>query len=175
MNLSLVASELSHVVLTGHRCAEVAELWRSCGYVVNGHIVHMSRAVPGGPHEGRLPSVYIKLARTGTVWLICVLACAPVWLSSSAAADEPQMTITATEGKPFSGQVADIHSLVCPVEDLRHEDAAIVWGDDPTTAGTVSVDQAGTGLSVSGTHTYLAAGTYEGSVKLDYECNQVPF
>ena len=85
------------------------------------------------------------------------------------------MTITATEGKPFSGQVADIHSLACPVEDLSHEEATIVWGDDPTTAGTVSVDQAGTGLSVSGTHTYLAAGTYEGSVKLDYECNQVPF
>jgi hypothetical protein len=85
------------------------------------------------------------------------------------------MTIMATEGKPFSGQVADFHSLVCPVANLRHEEASIVWGDDPTTAGTVSTDQAGTGLSVSGTHTYLAVGTYEGSVKLTYECNQVPF
>ncbi len=85
------------------------------------------------------------------------------------------MTIAATEGKPFSGQVADIQSLVCPVQDLSHEEASIVWGDDPTTAGTVSIDQAGTGLSVSGTHTYLATGTYEGSVKLDYECNQVSF
>jgi hypothetical protein len=85
------------------------------------------------------------------------------------------MTIAATEGKPFSGQVADIQSLVCPVQDLSHEEASIVWGDDPTTAGTVSIDQAGTGLAVSGTHTYLATGTYEGSVKLDYECNQVSF
>lgn len=108
--------------------------------------------------------------------VICALGCALVaWSASAATAAEQQMTITATEGKPFSGQVADINSLVCPVEDLRHEEASIVWGDDPTTAGTVSVDQAGTGLSVSGTHTYLAAGTYEGSVKLDYECNQVPF
>jgi hypothetical protein len=96
-------------------------------------------------------------------------------LPSVTSGDEPQITITATEGKPFSGQVADIQSLVCPVEHLSHEEAAIVWGDDPTTAGTVSIDQAGTGLSVSGTHTYLAAGTYEGSVKLDYECNQVAF
>ncbi len=85
------------------------------------------------------------------------------------------MTITATEGKPFSGQVADIQALVCPVKDLSDEQATIVWGDDPSTAGTVSTDQAGTGLSVSGTHTYLAAGTYEGSVKLTYECNRTSF
>jgi hypothetical protein len=85
------------------------------------------------------------------------------------------MTIAATEGKPFSGEVADIHSLVCPVKDLSDEEATIVWGDDPSTAGTVSSDREGTGLSVSGTHTYLAAGTYEGSVKLSYECNQTPF
>jgi hypothetical protein len=116
-----------------------------------------------------------KLARVAMAWLTCVLACALVLLPSSAVGAEPQMTIAATEGKPFSGQVADIKSLVCPVEDLRHEEAAIVWGDDPTTAGTVSIDEAGTGVSVSGTHTYLAADTYEGSVKLDYECNQVPF
>ncbi|MGA9285990.1 MAG: hypothetical protein WBV85_11175 [Solirubrobacteraceae bacterium] len=107
--------------------------------------------------------------------VICVLGCALALVPSAAIGAEPQMTIAATEGKPFSGQVADIHSLVCPVEDLRHEEASIVWGDDPTTAGMVSIDQAGTGLSVSGTHTYLAAGAYEGSVKLDYECNQVPF
>jgi hypothetical protein len=119
--------------------------------------------------------VHPKPVRTVTAWVICVLACALVSLPSSATGDEPQTTITATEGKPFSGQVADIHSLVCPVQDLSHEEAAIVWGDDPTTAGTVGIDQAGTGLSVSGTHTYLATGTYEGSVKLDYECNQTPF
>lgn len=108
-------------------------------------------------------------------WLTCAFACGLVLLPSSAVGAESQMTIAATEGKSFSGQVADIQSLVCPVQDLSHEEASIVWGDDPTTAGTVSIDQAGTGLSVSGTHTYLATGTYEGSVKLDYECNQVSF
>ncbi len=128
----------------------------------------------GGTHEGRLPSVHPKLALAGTVQSICVLACGLALLPSPATGAEPQITITATEGKPFSGQVADIQSLGCPLEHLSHEEAAIVWGDDPTTEGTVSVDQAGIGLSVSGTHTYLAAGTYEGSVKLDYECNQVP-
>ncbi|MGH2912678.1 MAG: hypothetical protein ACRDJ3_09415, partial [Solirubrobacteraceae bacterium] len=116
-----------------------------------------------------------KYARAVTVWVACALACTLVSLPSSATGDEPQMTIVATEGEPFSGQVADIHSFMCPVQELSHEEAAIVWGDDPTTAGTVSIDQEGTGLSVSGTHTYLAAGTYEGSVKLDYECNQVSF
>ena len=124
--------------------------------------------------------MHTKLRPAVTAWVVCVLACALTSLPSAllpsvAAGDEPQITIIATEGKAFSGQVADIKSLVCPVEDLRHEEASIVWGDDPTTAGTVSVDAAGTGLSVSGTHTYAAAGTYEGSVKLDYECNQVQF
>lgn len=112
-----------------------------------------------------------KLARTIKGLAIGVLVCAPLSLASPATAAEPSMTITATEGKPFSGQVADFHSLACQVKNVSHEEASIVWGDDPTTAGTVSVDQAGTGLSVSGKHTYLAAGTYEGSVKLSYECN----
>lgn len=119
--------------------------------------------------------MHLKLARTATAWVLCVLAWALMLAPSSAAGAEPRMTIMATEGEPFSGQVADIHSLVCPVKDLSNEEASIVWGDDPTTAGTVSIDQAGTGLSVSGMHTYLAAGTYEGSVKLDYECNGTPF
>jgi hypothetical protein len=109
------------------------------------------------------------------VWVSCTLGCALALLPASAAAAEASMTITATENKPFSGQVADFHSFVCPLSDLRHEEASIIWGDDPTTAGTVSTDHAGTGLAVSGTHTYLSAGTYEGSVKLRYECNQTPF
>jgi hypothetical protein len=100
-----------------------------------------------------------------------VLWCALAFSSSAADAAEPPMTVLATEGKPFSGQVADIKSLACAVKNLSSAEASIVWGDDPTTEGTVSTDQAGTGVSVSGTHTYLAAGTYEGTVKLDYECN----
>ncbi len=119
--------------------------------------------------------MHLKLARAVAARVVGVLVCALALAPSAAAGAEPPMTIAATEGKPFSGQVADIHSLVCPVTDLRHEQATIVWGDDPSTAGTVSTDQAGTGLSVSGTHTYLAAGSYEGSVKLTYECNQTPF
>jgi hypothetical protein len=118
--------------------------------------------------------VHLGFARGVTARVIGVLACA-LALSPAAAGAEPSMTIVATEGKPFSGQVADIDSLACSVANVRHEEAAIVWGDDPTTAGTVSTDQAGTGLSISGTHTYLAAGTYEGSVKLTYECHQVRF
>jgi hypothetical protein len=120
--------------------------------------------------------VRLKLVRAATAArVICVLACTLVLLPTSIAGATEQTTITATEGQPFSGQVADIRSLVCPVKDLSNEEASIVWGDDPTTAGTVSVDHAGTGLSVSGTHTYLAAGTYEGSVKLTYECNGTSF
>jgi hypothetical protein len=119
--------------------------------------------------------VHLGIARAVAARVVGVLACALVLSPSVAIGAEQSMTIAAIEGKPFSGQVADFHSLVCPVADLHHEEAAIVWGDDPTTAGTVSTDQAGTGLSVSGTHTYLAAGTYEGSVKLTYECNQVQF
>jgi hypothetical protein len=119
--------------------------------------------------------VHLKLARVAAAQIVCVLAYALVLSPSTAGGNEAQMTITATEGKPFSGAVADIHSLVCPVEDLSDEEATIVWGDDPSTAGTVSTDGEGTGLSVSGTHTYLAAGTYEGSVKLSYKCNQTPF
>ena len=121
-----------------------------------------------------------KLRPIAAAWVTVALT-SMLTLSSSAlspstvAGAEPQTKITATEGKPFSGQVADFKSLVCPVQDLSKEEASIVWGDDPTTAGTVSTDQAGTGLSVSGTHTYLAAGTYEGSVKLKYECNATHF
>jgi hypothetical protein len=119
--------------------------------------------------------MHLKLMRTAMAWAFCALACTLAVFPGAAMGAEPGMTITATEGKPFSGQVADFHSFVCPLSDLRHEEASIIWGDDPTTAGTVSTDQAGTGLAVSGTHTYLAAGTYEGSVKLRYECNQTPF
>jgi hypothetical protein len=118
--------------------------------------------------------VYPKLPRGIPGWVICTLAWVALLPAAVSAAEAPT-TITATEGKPFSGQVADFQSFVCPLSDLKHEEASIVWGDDPTTAGTVSTDQAGTGLSVSGTHTYLEAGTYEGSVKLRYECNQTPF
>jgi hypothetical protein len=138
-------------------------------------IVADRRIVRIAEGEGRLPNVHLKLARAVTARVAGVLAYALVLSPSAAIGAEPPMTIAATEGKPFSGQVADIHSLACPVANLRHEEATIVWGDDPTTAGTVSTDQAGTGLSVSGTHSYLAAGTYEGSVKLTYECNQTPF
>ncbi len=117
----------------------------------------------------------LKSSRTTPWSAVFVLACALMSLPSPAAAAEPPITITATEGKPFSGQVADFHSLACSVANLSHEEASIVWGDDPTTAGTVSTDSAGTGLSVSGTHTYVAIGTYEGTVKLHYECNATPF
>ncbi len=119
--------------------------------------------------------MYLKFARAAAAPIICVLAYMLALSPSAAGGDEAQLTITATEGKPFTGEVADIHSLVCPVEDLSDEEATIVWGDDPSTAGTVSPDREGTGLSVSGTHTYLAVGTYEGSVKLTYECNQTQF
>ncbi len=121
-----------------------------------------------------------KLRPIAAAWVTVVLTsiltlCSSALSPSVVAGAEPQTTIQATEGKQFSGQVADVKSLVCPVGDLSHEEASIVWGDDPTTAGTVSVDGAGTGLAVSGTHTYLSAGTYEGSVKLHYECNQKQF
>jgi hypothetical protein len=106
-----------------------------------------------------------------------VLSSALTLLLFSAASTQAAtgMTITATEGQPFSGQVADFTSFACGISGVSVDEATIVWGDHPSTAGVVQTDLKSTGLSVSGTHTYVAAGIYEGSVKVDYKCNGVPF
>lgn len=108
--------------------------------------------------------------------LLCLLVALVLIPAAAAGAAGPE-TITATAGQPFSGQVADIPSqaLACQPSALSNEQATIVWGDDPSTAGTVGTDGSGTGLSVSGTHIYATADTYEGSVHGSYECNRTPF
>jgi hypothetical protein len=92
-------------------------------------------------------------------------------LATSIAGASEQATITATAGKPFIGRVADIASP-CIGGIAESPQATIVWGDDSSSAGVLAKDQQGTGFTVSGTHTYATAGTFEGSVSGTYRCGQ---
>ena len=71
-------------------------------------------------------------------------------------------TIEATEGAPFSGQVAVTPSS-CGIENTPPA-PTIDWGDGRASEGTV--DEAG----VNGAHTYVEAGTYTGSVTYHNDC-----
>jgi hypothetical protein len=74
------------------------------------------------------------------------------------------VTFTATQGTPFTGMVAtfsDANSNA-PLSDFT---ATITWGDGNTSAGTVS-SLGGGNFSVSGTNTYVHAGTYNVSVMI---------
>jgi hypothetical protein len=63
------------------------------------------------------------------------------------------LTIQATEGSPFSGQVA-----TSPSGGVFPPAATIAWGDGQTSAGTV------TEAGINGSHTYAEEGTYSGTV-----------
>lgn len=73
------------------------------------------------------------------------------------------LAITAHQGSPFSGPVATF-SDAFTVNTAADFTATIAWGDGVITAGTVS-GTAG-GYTVSGSHTYAAAGTFPVSVTL---------
>jgi hypothetical protein len=66
-------------------------------------------------------------------------------------------TIEATEGSQFSGQLA---SASCTI----YGTPTINWGDGQTSKATVKE------FSISGTHTYLEAGVYNGSVSYEDDC-----
>lgn len=115
----------------------------------------------------------LKLApAAATGWLVCVFAL--VLLPFSAAADEPQMTITATEGQEFKGQVVEVTGLQC--DQASDGEAKITWGDGHVSSGTVTflgnrrlTVSAGIAQGDEG-HTYTAAGKYDGTVAGTYSC-----
>ncbi len=71
------------------------------------------------------------------------------------------LTIQATEGSQFSGQVAISPS--CGI--FSEPTPTIEWGDGGTSEGTL--DEAG----VNGTHTYAEEGTYTGTVTYSNDCD----
>jgi hypothetical protein len=94
-----------------------------------------------------------------------VVLLAAVLVTPAALAQGPM--VAATEGQPFSGQVATA-SAAC--KDASLATAVIDWGDGSSlSAGTVS--ESGSELVISGSHTYAEAGTYSGSVSGTYRCD----
>jgi PKD repeat protein len=78
------------------------------------------------------------------------------------------MTLTATEGQTFSGNVATI-SDTNPLGDPGDFTATIDWGDNsaPSTVSGTSISGSGGSLNVAGSHVYLAEGTYSLAVTIN--------
>src|SRR5207248_5740176 len=66
--------------------------------------------------------------------------------------------VSATEGAPFTGQVASI--------DCSFDSATITWGDGQSSAGTANA----AGDQISGSHTYAEEGDYSGRVTYADDC-----
>jgi hypothetical protein len=73
-------------------------------------------------------------------------------------------TITGTEGFRFTGQVASFANTGNPTNPASDFTATIDWGDNTTSAGTVS--GSGGTFAVTGDHVYTASGHFTVSVKL---------
>ncbi|MEO8969842.1 MAG: Ig-like domain-containing protein [Solirubrobacteraceae bacterium] len=73
------------------------------------------------------------------------------------------VNISATEGAPFTGRVADIDSCV-------FSNATIDWGD--SSSATAGQSDGGTTPGVKGTHTYAEEGTYHGTVTYSTDCTR---
>jgi streptogramin lyase len=94
------------------------------------------------------------------------------WVSENAAGAVGRMsaiggtgnTITANHGSPFKGAVASFVDGT-PVAQQTDFTAQVDWGDGTRSAGTVSGNMGGP-FTVRGTHTYVAAGTYNLTVTL---------
>ncbi len=114
-------------------------------------------SVPGGRTGIRI--LLIALAAT-----LCALACS--LYAGSARAATP-VVISATEGKQFEGQVGEDAGLQC--EKASEPETTITWGDGHQSSGVVTF-HAPRALTVKGSHTYQAAGTYDGTVKVIYSC-----
>jgi hypothetical protein len=88
--------------------------------------------------------------------------------TTAAIADAPlsaaAASVSAVEGTPFSGVVADFTDAD-PAAAASEYTASIAWGDGQTSAGTVAPDGQG-GFTVSGAHTYAEEGSYPVSVTI---------
>jgi hypothetical protein len=73
-------------------------------------------------------------------------------------------SFSATAGTPFSGQVATFTDAD-PGGNASDYSATITWGDDTSSAGTVSAGSGGQ-FVVSGTHTYATAGSFPTSIAI---------
>jgi virginiamycin B lyase len=73
------------------------------------------------------------------------------------------VAVTATSGQTFTGTVARFTGLA--MNSLSSYSASIDWGDGQTTAGTITVNNAG-GVDITGSDTYAAAGTFTVSTTL---------
>ena len=100
-----------------------------------------------------------------------MLAGAALAIGSAPAATSS--TIEATEGSPFSGQVATASAPCTPVSTPT---ATITWGDGGQSAAA-QITVSGATLAIYGSHTYAEEGSYSGSLSGSYLCDrdQVPF
>jgi hypothetical protein len=77
---------------------------------------------------------------------------------ADAALTETGGTLSAVEGIPFNGTVASFTDAD-PNAVAGNYSATITWGDGHTSTGTVTANPAG-GFNVTGTNTYVAAGSH---------------
>lgn len=81
-----------------------------------------------------------------------------VRLGDAPPANGTASSITAVEGRPFSGSLGSFTDLT-PTAAATSFTATVNWGDGTTGIGTVTAGTAGL-FDVSGTHTYRRYGTY---------------
>jgi PKD repeat protein len=102
--------------------------------------------------------------------LVLALLAGSLTVVAAPAALAASQTISATEGKVFSGLV---DTLTCPGgAPAGGAKVTINWGDGSTEAGSATVS--GSQVFVSGTTTYAEEGTYSGAVSGTYICGTAP-
>lgn len=111
-----------------------------------------------------------RLPLTRLVSLLVLLAALGGWGALMARA-QGGAAIQATEGQPFSGQVASL-SIDCAAASASGT-GTISWGDGSTSPA--QFHQAGTGeLDISGSHTYAEEGSYDGDASGRWSCGGTP-
>jgi hypothetical protein len=167
------------VEVTGLQCDQASEgkatiTWGD-GHVSQGTVVFLANrtlTVSAGIVQGNAGHTYAKAGKyNGTVsgTYSCQGDAAEFTGAAFVANVEPLSTISATEGKPFKGQVAEAK---VPCDVISHEQATIAWGDGKSSEATVTLTPPDH-LMVSGSHTYTAAGTYSATVEGTYQCSQI--
>src|SRR5262249_54181814 len=81
-----------------------------------------------------------------------------------AALEASGQSFTAVAGSPFSGTVASLDDAnsYAPASDFT---ISIAWGDNSSSSGTAQSNGGGS-FTISGTHTYAAAGVYTVTVNI---------
>jgi hypothetical protein len=83
--------------------------------------------------------------------------------------------LPATEGMPFSGQVASVNVAGCQYfTDANQASATIDWGDGQSSQATITSPSGGQ-LDISGSHTYAEEGFYSATVSGTWHCNADTF